>query len=411
MLPRTPSPEIRRDLATALRLRRSHATVLTGVRRSGKSTLLAQLMRREGAACYCNLEDTRLFGMGPADFPTFLAVLDELAAPALPVFLDEVQEVEGWQRLVRALIDRERAVCLTGSNASLLGRELGARLTGRHLSFEVFPFSFREYCAYAGRDPGADSLGAYLEDGGFPAFLRERDDQILQQLLRDVVHRDIAARHGLRDTRHLMNLLLFLLANTGQPCSFQRLTKTLAVPTVAQTSRYMGYLEDAYLLFAVPKFSPSFRQRVIAPAKYYAIDCGLRRANAPQAQPDLGRRLENAAALHLRRLHPGATAALRQNQATTSATGHARGATSSRHVCYAGERDSWECDFVTRDEAIQVCFELTPANRERELRGAVEGARLLGSRRARVVTFDQTDQLREDGVAVDVVPAWQWMAE
>lgn len=397
LLPKTPPPEVDRELANSLTLRPSRATVLTGMRRSGKSTLQAQLMRRcEGGSFYCNLEDTRLFGLGPSDFPTFLALLDELASPRQPVFLDEVQEVDDWQRLVRALVDRGRAVCVTGSNASLLGRELGTRLTGRHLSFEVFPFSYREYCAYTGGDPGAASFRSYLDDGGFPVFLRERQDQVLQELLRDVVQRDVAARHGLRDTRHVMNLLLFLLANTGQPFSFQRLTKTLAIPTVAQTSRYVAFLEDAYLLFAVPRFSPSFRQRVVAPARYYAIDTGLRRANSPQPRPDLGHRLENVVAQHLRRLDPGAAAAL--------------GTPGSRQVSYAGERDLWECDFVTPDEAIQVCFELTPMNRGRELRGVVEAGRLPGGRRARVVTFDQTDRLREDGVEVEVVSAWRWMA-
>ena len=104
----------------------------------------------------------------------------------------------------------------------MLGRELGAKLTGRQLSFEVFPFSYTEYLASTGLKPGAGSFTAFLDDGGFPTFLRERDPRILQELLRDIVQRDIAARHGLRETRHVMNLSLFLLANTGQPLSMQR---------------------------------------------------------------------------------------------------------------------------------------------------------------------------------------------
>ncbi len=370
-------------MLSQLTIRGSQAIVLTGVRRCGKSTLQNQLMRRAKNAFYCNFEDTRLFGLGPEDFPTFLSVLDELAGFDQPLFLDDVQEIQEWQRLVRTLVDRGRAVCLTGSNASLLGRELGSKLTGRHLSFEVFPFSYAEYLVFTGKKRGAESFRAYLDEGGFPVYLRERLDPVLQELLRDVVQRDVAARHGLRETRHVMNLLLFLLANTGQPFSFQALTKNLAVPTVGQTSRYVEYLQDAYLLFAVPKFSASFKQRVVAPSKYYAIDNGLRRASSPQTQPDLGHRLENAVALHLRR--------------------------AARDLHYAGERDLWECDFVTREAAIQVCLELTPANRKRELRGAIEGARLPGKRRALVLTLDQADHLREDGVSIEVIPAWRWM--
>jgi len=384
VLPAPPEPEVSRTLTPAPVLRPSHATVLTGVRRCGKSTLQAQLMRRAGEAIYASFEDTRLFGLGPEDFPAFLDVVRDVAEPGAAVFLDEVQEAPEWQRLVRALLDQGRRLCVTGSNASLLGRELGARLTGRHLSFEVFPFSYVEYLAYTRQARGASSLRSFLDDGGFPVFLSLGQDAVLQTLLRDIVQRDVAARHGLRETRHVMNLALFLLANTGQTLSLQTLTKTLAVPTVGQTSRYVEHLIDAYLFFAVPRHASSVKQRVVAPPKYYAIDNGLRRANSVQAQPDVGHRLENAVALHVRRHTP--------------------------ELAFAGERGVWECDFITPDAAIQVCAELTPTNRRRELRGVVEGARLRGRRRGLVITLDQSDRLVEDGVAIDVVPAWRWMA-
>lgn len=186
-----------------------------------------------------------------------------------------------------------------------------------------------------GAPPSARSLADFLDDGGFPAFLRERNLQTLQELLRDIVQRDIAGRYRLRETRHVMNLVLFLLANTGQPYSLQGLTKSLQIPTVAQTSRYVEYAQDAYLLFAVPKFSPSFKKRVVTPNKYYAVDNGLRRANSPQATADVGHRLENAIFLALRR--------------------------QKESVCYAGEKDRW-------------------------------------------------DSISVDGAKVEVLPAWEWLA-
>lgn len=358
--------------------------MLTGVRRCGKSTLQRQLMAQLADGLYCNFEDTRLFGMSSEDFPNFLEALNAVSPATQPVFLDEVQEVEAWQRLVRAMLDQGRAVCLTGSNASLLGRELGAKLTGRHLSHEVFPFAYDEYLRFTQQEAGALSLRRFLDDGGFPIYLRTPRDQILQELLRDVVLRDVVARYGLRETRHVMNLLLFLLGNTGQAFSLQTLTKNLAIPTVAQTSRYLEYLQDAYLLFSAQKFSHSFKQRVVTPAKYYAIDNGLRRAATPlPGAPNLGPRLENAVALALRR----------------------RG----RALHYASERNLWECDFVTDSEAIQVCLELTPENRGRELRGVVAAVRQAGPRRALVLTLDQTDRLKEEDVEIEVLPAWRWL--
>lgn len=342
-------------------------------------------MRRRKTSFYCNLEDIRLYGLSPADFPSWLSVLEELAPAGVPVFLDEVQEVPEWQRLVRTLLDRGRTVCVTGSNASLLGRELGAKLTGRHLSFEVFPFNYREYLAYRRQRAGEGSLAAYLDDGGFPAYVRERNPQVLQELLRDVVQRDIAVRHRLRETRHVMNLALFLLANTGQPFSLQGLAKNLGIPAVTQASRYVEYLEDAYVLFALPRFSPSFRKRVVTPKKYYAVDNGLRRAASPQPHRDLGRRLENAVYLALRRERIS--------------------------MAYAAEKDSWECDFVTGYEAIQVCAELTPENREREVRGLVHATALPGGRRRPVIlTMNQRDRFVAGGLRIEVRPAWDWLA-
>ena len=381
--PAAPAHEIGRALIQRLPAPSAqHALVLTGVRRCGKSILQAQLRRTTPGALYVNLEDTRLYGMQPDDFPALLDVIREVAGDQT-VFLDEVQELPEWPRLVRALLDRGHPLCVTGSNASLLGREMGAKLTGRHRSFEVFPFSYAEYLTFGAAAAGPATLQGYLDDGGFPGYLRERDPQILRQLLRDIVERDIAQRHQLREARHVMNLALFLLANTGQPLSFQSLTKALAIPSVSQTSGYVEFLQDAYLLFAVPKFSPSFKKRVVAPGKYYAVDNGLRCANSPNLTPDIGHRLENAVFLALRQ----------------------RGLA----PCYAGEKDAWECDFITDEWAIQVCANLTPFNRERELEGLRQACALPGRRRAVVVTLDQKDLLHDGALNVEVVPAWTWL--
>jgi uncharacterized protein len=385
-LPVPLQPEVVRELAAAIPRQSAQAIALKGVRRCGKSILQAQLMRRGGKAFYANLEDTRLFGLSPEDFATVLSVIEEIAPGRTPVFLDEVQTVVEWERLVRSLLDRGRAVCITGSNASLLDRELGVKLTGRHLSFELLPFAYQEYLAYKKTTASEVSLIGFLDNGGFPNYLAEHSPQVLQELLRDIVQRDIALRHGLRETRHVMNLALFLLANTGQPFSLQNLTKSLAIPTVSQTARYLEYLQDAYVLFAVPKFSASFKQRVVAPNKYYAIDNGFRRVNSPQTAPDQGHRLENLVFLELRR------------QGTS--------------VCYAGERDLWECDFVTDSNAIQVCATLTPYNRGREVNGLVKACQLSGKpvkRQALILTLNQHDHFRESNTDIDVKPVWEWI--
>jgi predicted AAA+ superfamily ATPase len=368
----------------------THALVLTGVRRCGKSTLQGQIRRGvKGRAVILNLEDTRLYGMGPEDFPTLLSIL-EADHPRAAVYLDEVQEVPEWQRLVRALLDAGRRVCLTGSNASLLGREMGAKLTGRHLPHEVYPFSFQEFLEFTRQMSGPQSLDDYLMRGGFAAALTagpEHGPGLLRELLRDVVHRDIVSRHSLRSARPLMTLALHLLAHPGQPLSLQSLAKGLSLPSVAHTGRMVEYLQDAWLMLAVPRFSASFKQRVTSPPKYYAVDTGLAGANSPNATPDLGRKLENAVLLTLRR----------QGVVPT----------------FAMAPHAWECDFVTTERAIQCCARLTPENRMRELRGLVAAAGLPGGpRRGRelfVITLNQEDALTEEGFAIRVIPAWKWL--
>jgi uncharacterized protein len=369
----------------------SHALVLTGVRRCGKSTLQAQIRRGiKGSAVTLNLEDTRLYGLGPEDFVTLLSIL-ETDHPKAAVYLDEVQEVPEWQRLVRALLDSGRRVCLTGSNASLLGREMGTKLTGRHVSHEVYPFSFQEFLEFTGEKAGAKSLGDYLMRGGFAAALSAGPEQgpvLLRELLRDVVHRDIVTRHSLRSARPLMTLALHLIAHPGQPLSLQALAKGLSLPSVAQTGRMAEYLQDAWLMLALPRFSASFKQRVTSPPKYYAVDTGLAAANSPNPTPDLGRKLENAVLLTLRRMGTAPT--------------------------FAAAPHEWECDFVTASQAIQCCARLTPENRQRELRGLIEAAKLPGGQQGKgrellVITLDQEDALTEQGLKIRVIPAWKWL--
>jgi predicted AAA+ superfamily ATPase len=380
-----PQPMVERAVSAAFPRKSREAIILKGVRRSGKSTLLLHQMERLGRGVFCNFEDTRLFGFAPDDFTRFIECVQTIRPVPSAVFLDEVQEVEQWERLVRALLDQGHAVWVSGSNASLLTREVGAKLTGRHRSFEVFPFAYREYIRFRGLKAGVASLDRFMEEGGFPGFLADGDPSLLQELLRDIVQRDIALRHGIRETRHLMNLVLFLLAHRGQPFSMQKLSKILQIPSVSQTSSYLEYLEDAYLLQSLPKQSHSFKKRIVAPRKYYSVDNGLAAINNPQSTPDHGRRLENQVFLALRQ----------------------RGIEAS----YDGETDLWECDFVYEDTALQVCWELTTSNQERETAGLLAAIRRSKGRltRAIILTRNQSDHFLVDGQSIQLVPAWKWL--
>ena len=278
---------------------------------------------------------------------------------------------------------------MTGSTASLLGRELGSKLTGRHLSHEVYPFSYREFLAFTGQEPGAASLEDHLRRGGFAGALRAGPGPgavLLRELLRDVVHRDIVTRRSLRSARPLMTLALHLLAHLGQPLSLQALAKGLGLPSVAQTGRLAEYLQDAWLVLALPRFSPSFQRRVTSPPKYYAVDTGLAAASSPTRLPI------SAGSSRTPCCWPCVAAGPRPPSRPLPTSGSA---TSSR-----------------RTSPSRAALRLTPENRERELRGLRQAADLpgrAGKRDLLIVTLDQEDSLMEAGRRIRVVPAWKWL--
>jgi len=289
---------------------------------------------------------------------------------------------------VRQLHDRGEKVFITGSNASLLSRELGTRLTGRHVRHELFPFSYTEFLDHLGLKAGTESLGRFLREGGFPEYLDSGRIEMLQTLLKDIVLRDIAVRHGIRNTQTLMDITLHLLSNVGKETSFNSLAKTFSVGSANSVSDYLSWLQDSYLLYLVPMFSHSPRKQSVNPKKVYAVDNGMVVANTLSFSEDRGRMLENAVYMHLRQ-HHGA-------------------------VFYFKGRG--ECDFAVFDNqrctmVVQVCDELHRDNRDREVNGLLEAMEALGMTEGLIVTREQEDELRTAGKVVKVVAAGSFLLE
>jgi len=376
-----------RDALARIRSVPEFATIATGIRRCGKSTLLHQWAEAEKTPTLSLLfDDLRMAAFTIADF----AALDRIVASEKPsnLVFDEIQLVEGWERYVKQKLDQGFRVLVTGSNAAMLSSELGTHLTGRHLDLELQPFSYGEFLRFTGAAASPESVLSYLERGGFPAYLETEEPEVLRQLVRDIVNRDVAVRHGIKDVRPLETLVAFLLSNTGNRVTPSRLTGSLHVNAPSTVLAWFDHFEKAYLVERVERFSDSAKARSLAPKKVYAADTALARIASPSRTPNLGHALENAVCAELRR----------------------RGA---RRFYWAD--DATECDFVRADpdgsfEAVQVCFELTPDNREREFSGLLGAMRELGLREGTVVTLRQSDFAREDGRTVRVVPAHEWLA-
>lgn len=357
-----------------------HMEVISGIRRCGKSTLMRSIMQQYGVnTAFFNFEDTRVAGFESSDFQK----LDEvMGTERAAYFFDEIQNVPQWELFVRQLHDRGEKVFITGSNASLLSRELGTRLTGRHVRHELFPFSYSEFLHYRNLGPGAETLSRYLMEGGFPEYLGTLRIEVLQTLFQDIVMRDIAVRHGIRNPQVLMDIALHLLSNVGKETTFNKLARSFGVGSVNSVSDYMKWLQDSYLIQLVPMLSSSARQQAINPKKVYAIDTGMAVANSLSMSEDRGRLLENAVYLHLRH---------------------------QQHTVFYFKGKA-ECDFVVMHgnrytQAIQVCDELHTDNLDRELRGLAEAMSATGLNEGVIVTRSQWDTFNISGRRVQAIPA------
>jgi predicted AAA+ superfamily ATPase len=365
---------------------KSHALIVSGIRRCGKSTLLFQLLReRYPQAIYLNFDDPRLYDFGINDF----VKLDELikGSGSAVLMFDEIQLIIGWERYVRQKLDENFQVFVTGSNASLLSRELGSSLTGRHITKELFPFSYTEYCQFHQLTPCAESTHSYIRDGGFPEYQKQKRDEILTSLLDDIIIRDIAVRYNIRDVRMLQRLCLFLLSNIGNRVTGNKLKTTFGISSATTILEYFSHLEQSYLLAFIPMFDYSLKKQNINPRKVYAIDTGLVEATTPSFTKDTGHKLENLVFLALRR--------------------------HSKEIFYYSGKG--ECDFIVMGKGIinsatQVCLELNSDNLQRETSGLFEAMKAFQLQEGKIVTLAQNDHFIQDGMTVKVVPFHEFVA-
>jgi predicted AAA+ superfamily ATPase len=375
-----------RDLLPKLPDIKSHALIVSGIRRCGKSTLLHQFVKKRGRPFfYFNFDDLRLAGFSSADYGLLDAVIAGSAAKLL--FFDEVQSAERWELYVRQKLDEGFQLVLTGSNASLLSRELGSRLTGRHISKELFPFSYREYCGFTGSAAGPASLDAYLAGGGFPEYLKTGNQDILRQLQSDILYRDIAVRYHIRDVSSLTRLFVYMLSNPAQLVSPSRLCSVAGVKSPTTVLEYFSYFEAAYLISLAPCFSWSAKASESAPKKLYAADPGLIKTGSAAFSGNLGALLENFVFNSLR--------------------------IKTADLYYFSAKGGGECDFVLEPhgktpECIQVCWELNRDNEGREIRGLLEALEFFSLDEGLILTRDTEDLINAEGKKIRVLPAWKY---
>ncbi len=394
-------------------LESSKIITLSGVRRSGKTYHLFNLMsqlKNQGVEAkrilYINFEDERLrLSVDELDLiiQAYQELYPDLKLSECYFFFDEIQEIEGWEKFIaRIYASISQHVFITGSNAKLLSREIATALRGRTLTFEIYPLSFTEFVKvispglspYSSADKAklASLFDQFLCQGGFPEIIKQEDslkEKVLQEYFNVMVFRDLIERYQISQATILKYFCKRVVGASGGEFSVNKIFNELKSQgyQVGKDTLYdyQGYVDAIYLNRFIPRYSHSVVKAESSQKKTYVIDQGLGVALDYKFAQDRGRLLETTVALEI--LKQGKQIAYQQNGS--------------------------ECDFVTIEKgavtsAIQVAAQLSDSKtREREIKGLVQTCQKFNLPEGSIITFDQIEQLEQDGIHVQIMPAWQ----
>lgn len=305
-------------------LKTKEVIVLQGVRRSGKSTFLKQLMLKSGIDkkqfLYVNLDDYRLLSFLSLELlEKIINVYREKINPDKKAYVifDEIQNIASWEKFIKTMYDLNKNIkfIVTGSNADLISKEYGSFLTGRIISIDFYPFSFREFLTMKGVAVGIadyyllkekktilqNKLEEYLRYGGFPEVLKEEGKmELLNEYFNNIINKDIITRYNIRDSNTLKQIAVYLATNIGTQLSYSQLQKTFKI-SINTIKEYLSHLEEANLFFLMNHFSYSTKTQALVNKKVYCIDNGLREAVSFKFSKDYGRLSENMVFIELKR--------------------------------------------------------------------------------------------------------------
>ena len=383
------------------------AQVVIGVRRSGKSTLCYNALKASnGKFAYVNFDDERLKELQTGDLNTVLEELYKIYGDFKYLFLDEIQNVDGWHLFVNRLLRQRMHVIVTGSNAKLLSGELATHLTGRNDQIELYPFSFADWCSCKEIDTESMTTKAeasrraafdeYLKQGGFPELMHERNKtRYVGNLVNNIIKRDIEQRHKIKYaeafeqlTHHLMNIAPAIVVES-------ELASVVGLKSNHTVNNYIGFLKEAYLLLGLKRFATKSRQRVRA-EKVYPVDVALMDSRQDAfAGDNLGWRLETIVYIEL----------LRRNRPI------------DRDIYYYKSSNGYEADFVVCrnnrvEEIYQVSYDISKERtRKRELRGLLAAAKETQCDNLCLITDFHRENIVMDNKQIRIVPAYEWLLE
>lgn len=396
---------IHRPEEDLINLKSKLAQVVIGVRRSGKSTLCFNALRKAGVHyAYVNFDDERLAELATEDLDNVLQTLYKIYGEFDYLFLDEIQNIDGWPLFVNRLLRQKIHILITGSNAKLLSTELATHLTGRHHKIELFPFSFKDWCVIKELDYSrlttrnrgllSKAYEEYFRQGGFPELIsgEENPREYITTLTSSIINQDIKRRYKIRNIDALERLAHHILNETPTIIVKDTLQDVIGIKSERTLGNYLLYLNQTYLISTINKYSTKSRERTRG-EKSYAIDVAFmdKRENAFSGE-NLGWRLETIVYLEL----------LRRKAAT------------GNDIYYFKNRSS-EADFVVCEgnktlAVYQVCHDIAKEKtRKREIKGCIEGANATNCKNIFLITDHESEIIEESGYTIQVVPIWEWL--
>ena len=382
------------------------AQVVIGIRRSGKSTLCFNVIKKSGEKfAYVNFDDERLSEVSAESLNSILECLYKIYGDFNYLFIDEIQNIDEWYLFVNRLLRTGMHVLITGSNAKLLSGELATHLTGRHLKIELFPFSFAEYCDYKkiskshGTTKEKGFLRAafddYLHDGGFPELLNEKRKQAyINTLVDSILKRDIEKRYSVKYKVAFENIANHLLNNAPAKINYNELQTLFSLKSDHTAANYVNYAKNAYLICGLHKYSPKSKIRV-RDEKAYAVDVALmnNRENA-LAGDNLGWRLETIVFIELLRRYRPLECDVYYYDETS------------------GEADFLVCKGNFVQKIIQVSYDISnPKTYKREINGLLLASSKTECNDLLLITDHDEQSCVADGKKIDIIPAYSWLVE
>ena len=395
--------EIYIERSQDLKLNNDLIKVIVGPRRAGKSFFAIHFLNREGKFGYVNFDDEKL--TETKNYDEIITAMNSVYDAPKYVLFDEIQNLPKWELFANRLQRQGYSIVITGSNSNLLNKELATHLTGRHLLTNIFPFSFKEYIKFENKQLTnteiKEKLSQYLFNGGYPEILLKKVEleEYLPLLFNSILYKDIVKRYKIRNPKQIEHLALYLISNVANEYSYNSLAKIGKIKSSHTTEKYLGYLEESFILFSLNRFSYKVKEQISSNKKIYCIDNGFIQAKAFKLSPDLGKLYENLVACKLKK---------------EEVEGNLR-------FYYWKNPQQEEVDFVIKEglkvkQLIQVCFDINDLEtKNREIRALIKAGKELKCNNLLIITEDtETEEKAEwfgDKATIKFIPLWKWLLE